>query len=305
MLTSRSFALLSCKSDGFSYPMILSVSGMAFSSLAVAALDKAAPRLVQRPRVSWRQYARTFLPIGALMAVTLALGNIAYLHLSVAMIQILKSLCPCITAVVLFLAGLERQSAKVWAAILVTSLGCAVAVRGDLDYNLLGLIIVIASEIAECCRVVAVQFLIEGRAQGGAGRLRLNAFSSLYYLAPACVFWVGLLILTTGEGARCMEDRCWEKVAQRPWLYLLAASLGFGVNASTFLVIQTSKSGSLTFKAAGTVKNAFIVLFSVLLFGNVVTRMELGGYAIAIGGFLWYQRLKMLEAKNTPHVHGK
>ena len=88
MLTSRSFALLSCKSDGFSYPMILSVSGMAFSSLAVAALDKAAPRLVQRPRVSWRQYARTFLPIGALMAVTLALGNIAYLHLSVAMIQI-------------------------------------------------------------------------------------------------------------------------------------------------------------------------------------------------------------------------
>ena len=311
------------------------------------------------------------------MAATLSLGNIAYLHLSVSMIQILKSLCPVITVrrrarsseceractpsgraahlthrappprsrsplqklIILHLSGIETPSRAVVLAVLVISVGCAIAVEGDIEFSWLGFWIVIASEVCECSRVVCVQWLIEGKklkkgqkdgasapttsaaVSGTDPALGLNALSSLYFLAPACVLWVAVLVVTTGEGAACGRERCWEKVlaryvsvrrvgvfgwsslgpldacirppsrlltrfvyctslahalacsptntpraraqrwlacrptsrrTRRPGLYLLAASLGFGVNLTTFLVIQTSPSGSLTFKAAGT-----------------------------------------------------
>ena len=227
--------------------------------------------LVSAPRVSWRTYMRKFMPVGALMAATLSLGNIAYLHLSVSMIQILKSLCPVITVrrrarsseceractlsgraahlthrapppwsrsplqklIILHLSGIETPSRAVVLAVLVISVGCAIAVEGDIEFSWLGFWIVIASEVCECSRVVCVQWLIEGKklkkgqkdgasapttsaaVSGTDPALRLNALSSLYFLAPACVLWVAVLVVTTGEGAACGRERCWEKVLAR------------------------------------------------------------------------------------------
>lgn len=55
---------------------------------------------------------------------------------------------------------------------------------------------------------------------------------------------------------------------------------------------------------AGTVKNAFLVYASVLAFGNVVTPLEGMGYAIAISGFVAYQRIKLSESRLQAHEHG-
>ena len=51
-------------------------------------------------------------------------------------------------------------------------------------------------------------------------------------------------------------------------------------------------------------KNAFLVYASVLAFGNVVTPLEGMGYAIAISGFVAYQRIKFSESRLQAHEHG-
>ena len=62
-----------------------------------------------------------------------------------------------------------------------------------------------------------------------------------------------------------------------------AASLGFLVNISSFLVIK--EVGSVALKVLGTARNAGLVLFSALVMGEATTPLEIGGYAIALLGF--------------------
>ena len=74
-------------------------------------------------------------------------------------------------------------------------------------------------------------------------------------------------------------------------VFALASSMGFGVNLLTLGVVKMTSS--LTYKVVGQVKNAFTVYFSVLVFGNPVTGLQVLGYGSAIAGFLWYNKQKL------------
>jgi thiamine monophosphate kinase len=58
-------------------------------------------------------------------------------------------------------------------------------------------------------------------------------------------------------------------------------------------VIQTC--GSLTFKAAGQVRNIGIIIVSMAVFGDRVTVTQAVGYAINVVGFCVYQVVKTRE----------
>ena len=62
---------------------------------------------------------------------------------------------------------------------------------------------------------------------------------------------------------------------------------------TTLGVIQTC--GSLTFKAAGQVRNIAIILVSIAMFGDRVTYQQAFGYAINLVGFAVYQVVKTRE----------
>ena len=73
-------------------------------------------------------------------------------------------------------------------------------------------------------------------------------------------------------------------------LFLLAASLGFGVNLTTMGVVKILSS--LWLKIFVQVKGALLMLLSVLLLGEVITSVQLVGYSVCLLGFAFYTRLK-------------
>ena len=87
------------KSCGFPYPITLSMCGVLFSALVSHIALRTGLVPFGRPDLlgSSRFYLRSSLPIGCLAALTLGLGNMSYMHLSVAACQILKTLTPVIT----------------------------------------------------------------------------------------------------------------------------------------------------------------------------------------------------------------
>ena len=85
----------------------------------------------------------------------------------------------------------------------------------------------------------------------------------------------------------------YSRVLNNPVPYFLVSSLGFGVILTTLGVIQTC--GSLTFKAAGQVRNIAIILVSIAMFGDRVTYQQAFGYAINLVGFAVYQVVKTRE----------
>jgi hypothetical protein len=176
------------------------------------------------------------------------------------------------------------------ASILVITFGCALAALAEVGSTggstLFGLAVFFCSELAECVRVVILQFLLEGRSD-----VELNAISLLYYVTPYAFIWCQVF------AAFLEYVSFWQggfKIMSKvPLAFSVAAALGFGVNVFAFLVIQTAQGGSLTFKLAQVAKNALLVVASAYIFAYNIDSIVQIGYGVTLVGCLWYTVLSM------------
>eukprot|EP00803_Ostreobium_quekettii_P005683 evm.model.scf_1270.4 EVM.evm.TU.scf_1270.4 scf_1270:40335-43122(+) len=274
--------------DGFKYPMALSGMGMLFSALASFLACKVfkVVTLKAAPNAVTAQYYMThIMPVGLLMAATLHFGNLVYMHLTVAFIQMLKSVTPVMTMLLLFATRLETPTARMILSVLIVACGTALASYGEVQMTVVGMTAALLSSASEAMRLVLTQHVLVGH--------KFHPIEGLMYLAPACVFWlvVGVFFF---EYEAMVEANAAALVLRSPLKYLTAAALGFGVNSMAYWVIVLSSS--LTLKLLATVKSAALVLFCALFLGETVTLIEAVGYALSIAGFLWYNKIKMEDA---------
>jgi hypothetical protein len=124
------------------------------------------------------------------------------------------------------------------------------------------------------------------------GAAQFGLIEGLFYTCPANFFFlcVGVAVFEEGE---IRKPENYERVLRNPGPYLCIAMLGFLVILTTLGVIQTC--GSLTFKAAGQVRNIGIIVVSMAVFGDRVTVAQALGYAVNVVGFCLYQVVKTRE----------
>jgi len=275
---------------GFNFPIALSSLGMLFSSVATFLLIDvfqvwSIPEET-RKAVTWQFHITRMWPVAAVNAITLSTGNYAYLYLSVSIIQVLKSFTPVITLAILVALRMASPRVPLVASVSIITAGCAMAAWGEVNAagksTAFGIGIFLLSELAECIRVVLIQYFVEGR-----GHVQLNAISTLYYMAPP-TFVVAQLIAIPLEYPGLLHHGGLGILHHRWMVFAGASSMGFAVNLLAFLVIQTANGGSLTFKSAQMVKNALLVVVSAHLFSNVIAPTVIVGYIISLIGFAWY-----------------
>ena len=113
--------------------------------------------------MSTRTYVSAIVPIGACYAVTLWVGNAAYLYLSVSFIQMLKALMPVSVFGMGCLIGTERFEVSTMANMGLIALGVAIASYGELNFNMFGVMLQLWSIASESIRLVLVQILLQSR----------------------------------------------------------------------------------------------------------------------------------------------
>ncbi|PSC69942.1 Triose-phosphate transporter domain isoform B [Micractinium conductrix] len=277
-------------SHGFHFPMALSGLGMAFSGTASYLCCRVFKIVEAKKNLSPRFYVTKILPVGLFMALTLHFGNLVYLYLTVAFIQMLKAFTPIIAMIALFVAGLETPTRRLVASVSFIAVGTALASAGEVNLSLPGMLIMFLSELFESIRLVMTQLLLTG--------LRFHPIEGLMYLAPACTFWLALGSLLL-ELRPMLAAGAFGLMAQRPGAFLAAAAMGFAVNSLAYIVIQAASS--LTLKVLGTVKNALVVCLGVAMLGERVTGLQGLGYAVSVAAFFWYQKIKMQQIKQDSH----
>lgn len=271
-------------SHGFHYPMALSGLGMAFSACASTLCCRVFKFVEAKKTMTWRFYCTKILPVGLFMALTLHFGNLVYLYLTVAFIQMLKAFTPIITMLSLFVARLETPSRRLVLSVSFIAVGTALASAGEVNLNLTGMFIMLLSELFESIRLVMTQLLLTG--------LRFHPIEGLMYLAPACTFWL-LIGSTVLELRPMLASGAFGLMLERPVKFLAAAMMGFAVNSLAYIVIQSASS--LTLKVLGTVKNALVVCLGIVLLAEKVTAIQGMGYGISVAAFFWYQKIKMQQ----------
>lgn len=278
---------------GFRFPFALTCLGQASSTLLawLASLVGLAPL---RPPPPLHVMLTRLLPVSLSFAASLFLGNVAYLGLSVAFINIMKAATPMVTLALGLALGLERLSKLTLLATALIALGTYTATASEAasgHFHWLSFLAFAASVFFEGIRVVMTEKLL--------GQAKYNVMEALVYLGP---FTFGAL----AAGAYAFEweglrTQGWAVMQSRPHDFLVATAICFLVNLFCYLAIKYVSATS--FKVAGCLKNVMVVWGGILQ-GDVVTPRELQGYAISLAGFVLFSASRWRAAIKEAGVSG-
>ncbi|KAJ7981970.1 Sugar phosphate transporter domain containing protein [Quillaja saponaria] len=274
--------VLSSKEINFPYPLGLTLLHMVFSTVLCFVLTKVLKIMKVDEGMNMDIYVTSVMPIGATFAMTLWLGNTAYLYISVAFAQMLKAIMPVAVFVLGVAAGLEVMSCRMLLIMSMISFGVLVASYGEIDISWIGVVYQMAGVVGEALRLIFVEIFVKRKG------LKLNPISVLYYVSPCsalCLIipWIFL------EKPKMEVYGSWHFP---PVVLILNCLCTFSLNLSVFLVIK--HTSALTIRVAGVVKDWVVVLLSALLFADTkLTIINLFGYGIAIAGVAAYNNHKL------------
>lgn len=116
--------------------------------------------------------------------VTNARTRARYIYLSVAFIQMMKSVTPATTMAALALLGKMPDSGTEVAAVLAICFGTMMAAYGEIHLTPMGLFCVMMAEVTECVKLVMTQLLMTDQ--------KFSIVDAMLYITPAGFFWLQL-----------------------------------------------------------------------------------------------------------------
>ncbi|XVF28117.1 hypothetical protein REPUB_Repub15cG0001600 [Reevesia pubescens] len=276
--------VLSPKYFNFPLPITLTMIHMAFSGLVAFFLIRVF-KVVAPVKMTFEIYATCVIPISAFFASSLWFGNTAYLHISVAFIQMLKALMPVATFSMGVMCGTDKPRCDVFLNMVLVSVGVVISSYGEIHFNIVGTVYQVTGIFAEALRLVLTQVLLQKKG------LTLNPITSLYYIAP-CSF-VFLFV------PWCLLEKPGIAVSQIQfnfWIFFSNALCALALNLSTFLVI--GRTGAVTIRVAGVLKDWILIALSTVIFPeSIITGLNIIGYAIALCGVVMYNYIKVKDGR--------
>jgi drug/metabolite transporter (DMT)-like permease len=220
-------------------------------------------------------------PLGCLFAVALLFSNIAYTYSSVAFLQFCKEANVAIVFIMSCIVGTQGFSWTKAGILSVVIAGCTLCVRGELKFVWLGLVVQLASQMAECSKNLIAEIVMSG-----AG-MKLDALTFVMFQAP-CSLAPLMIGVVTQWSPQIGED------FMRMWPMLLANALvAFLLNVLIALTLK--KLSALAFVIIGVLKDIVIVVSSSFIFGDPISTMQLVGFSITLTGMVLWSRHKMQE----------
>ncbi|PFH49930.1 hypothetical protein AMATHDRAFT_194159 [Amanita thiersii Skay4041] len=260
----------------FKYPVFLVTWHLGFAAIGTRVLQRTTNLLdgVKDVHMSKEMFVRSILPIGLLFSGSLILSNTAYLYLSVSYIQMLKAFTPVAILLISWTFRIQDPNKKLALIVLMISTGVALASHGELKFNLIGFITQAAAVAFEASRLVMIQILLHN--------MKMDPLVSLHYYAPVCAV-INLLVLPFTEGLAPF----YELSRIGAGILFSNAAIAFLLNVAAVFLVGVGSGLILTL--AGVFKDILLITGSVLLFGSVVTPLQLFGYSIALCGLILFK----------------
>jgi hypothetical protein len=175
----------------FRYPVILTTYHLTFATIATQLLARYTTLLDGRKTVKMtgRVYLRAIVPIGVFFSLSLICGNLTYLYLSVAFIQMLKATTPVAVLLSSWVMGIAAPNMKVLMNVSAIVVGVMIASFGEIKFVWIGFVYQIGGILFEAIRLNLVQALLS------SAEYKMDPLVSLYYFAPICAAMNGVVAL--------------------------------------------------------------------------------------------------------------
>lgn len=278
--------------DRFPFAVTLVVLHMGFASVLALLLLVVRPSLfpsltdpINKVGVDKQLMFTTILPIAVLFSVQLVLSNTAYLHSSVAFLQMMKESNLVMVYLLSLLFALEQYRFRSIMILLFICGATSMTIVGELHFSWTGFAVQGISQVFECGKIVLQSVLLSE-----AGK-KLDVMSYLVLVAPACfgvlcVSGCGLYFILPDHSfaAAWPHFHAW-------WPYLLMNSLvAFALNVVIALFIK--HTSAVPFILAGMVKDICIVSAGATLFHEHITILQVLGFSLQMSGILLWSIVK-------------
>ncbi|GAB7351951.1 hypothetical protein MBLNU459_g2483t1 [Dothideomycetes sp. NU459] len=262
----------------FRFPIFLTTWHLSFAAIVTQIMARFTTTLDSRKKVPMtrKTYVKVIVPIGVFFSLSLVFGNMAYLYLSVAFIQMLKATAPVAVLLATWAFKLGEPSLKTFGNIMIIVFGVALASFGEIRFVVIGVVYMMGGIFFEAVRLVMIQRLL-------SADFKMDALVSLYYFAPICAILNGCLTLIFEAPRMTMDD--FARVGYS--ILLLNAMAAFVLNFSSLMLI--GKTSSLVLTLSGVLKNIMIVFASMIMFHDPVSGLQFFGFGVALLGLVFYQ----------------
>ncbi|XP_005099271.1 solute carrier family 35 member E2A [Aplysia californica] len=219
---------------------------------------------------------RNMILVGTMRFSTVVLGLVALKFVAVSFTETVKSSAPLFTVFISKVLIGEFTGLYTFMSLVPIMMGLALCSAYELSFNIQGFVAALATNLTECLQNVYSKLLISGeKYRYTPAELQFyTSIASVVVQIPACFFMMDL-----------------DKVRHTLDMTLLSSLLINGVffhfQSITAYVLMDYIS-PVTHSVANTVKRAFLIWLSVLLFGNPVTFLSgLGTITVTIGVLLY------------------
>ena len=264
---------------GFKYPVILTTYHLTFASVVTHMLARYTRWLDGRKTVKMtgQVYLRAIVPIGLLFSASLIFGNLTYLYLSVAFIQMLKATTPVAVLLASWAVGIAKPSLRTFLNVTVIVVGVVIASVGEIKFVLVGFVFQLLGVVFEAFRLTLVQRLLS------SAEYRMDPLVSLYFFAPVCAA-MNFVVAVIWEVPRVSMA---EVHNVGLFTFFLNGLCAFLLNVSVVFLI--GKTSSLVLTICGVFKDLLLVASSMIIWQTEVSPLQFFGYSIALAGIVHYK----------------
>eukprot|EP00111_Clytia_hemisphaerica_P000178 TCONS_00000443-protein len=229
------------------------------------------------------QFYKTMSILGWLRCGAVICSVIGLKYVAVSFSETIKSSAPLFTALFAYFLLKEYSGIYVNLSLMPIMFGLAISTYTELSFNMTGFLAACTNNILDCIQNVFSKKLLCGDDMKFSP-LELQFYTSVAATVVQVPLWFFFIDLTTK----------WETTDSYVASMLLFNGVVFYLQ-SLFAYSLMSLISPVTFSVSNTVKRAGLIWFSILVFGNKVTLLNLFGTVLVVAGVFLYQRARMME----------
>lgn len=251
-----------------------------------------------RPIMTKMFYLTRIGPCGIATGLDIGLGNTSLQFITLTFYTMCKSSSLAFVLIFAFLFRLESPTWRLVAVIATMTLGVVMMVAGEVEFKLVGFVLVISAAFFSGFRWGLTQILLLRNPATS------NPFSSIFFLAPVMfVTLISIAIPVEGfpalvEAVKTLVDE-WGPV-RTPLLILFPGTIAFLMTASEFALLQ--RTSVVTLSIAGIFKEAVTISAAAIVFGDTMTPVNILGLIITLAAIAAYNWIKISKMRQEAQL---
>ncbi|KAK2644431.1 hypothetical protein Ddye_019626 [Dipteronia dyeriana] len=262
------------------YPWLISTLSLACGSLMM--LVSWVTRIAEPPKIDF-EFWKTLVPVAVAHTIGHVAGAVSISKVTVSFSHIIKSGEPAFSVLVSRVLLGEMFPMLVYLSLLPIIGGCTLTVATELNFNMIGFMGAMISNLAFVFRNIFSKKGMKGKSVSGMNYYACMSMMSLFILTPFAIVVEGPQMWSNGWQtalAQIGPNFVWWVAVQSIFYHLY--------NQVSYMSLD--QISPLTFSIGNTMKRIFVIVSSIIIFRTPIQPINALGAAIAVlGTFLYSQ----------------